>query len=168
MTQRKLVVAKALKEVGLRVIRVDQMSSAGNLIPKCAIDFTREDGFDYTRLSRTPQIDFGLGDQHVAKVKYNGKFTASFGLCNVCYKPREEMHTAPASVGGVPLVGYTPAYVGARAPSDYWCAGHGGTSRMNTSSTESKKRKATAVEKEQADKLAHAAAASSSADPFFG
>ena len=145
-TKAKLTVASALKQVGLRVLRVDQMSANGIPIQKYAIDFTRTDEFHAANLHKTPPIDFGIGENHIAKVQYNGEFLKSLYLCGTCYK-------------------YDSAFASS-SDTRLTCLGHGGPS-VNTNSTESKKRKQADLAKAQADSLAHAAKAHSSSDPFF-
>ena len=145
-TKIKLTVVSALKQIGLRVLRVDQMSANGIPIQKCAIDFTRTDEFHAEKVHKTPPIDLGIGENHIAKIQYNGEFLKTLYLCGTCYK-------------------YDPAF-GSSSPPHLTCLGHGGPS-VNTNSTESKKRKQADIAKAQADSLAHAAKAQSSSDPFF-
>ena len=145
-TKIKLTVVSALKPVGLRVLRVDQMSANGIPIQKYAIDFTRTDEFHAEKVHKTLPIDLGIGENHIAKVQYNGEFLKSLYLCGTCYK-------------------YDSAYASSY-DTRLTCLGHGGPS-VNTNSTESKKRKQADIAKAQADSLAHAAKAQSSSDPFF-
>ena len=145
-TKIKMTVVAALKPAGLRALRVDQMSASGIPIQKYAIDFTRTDEFLAEKVHKTLPIDLGIGENHIAKVQYNGEFLKSLYLCGTCYK-------------------YDSAYASSYDPR-LTCLGHGGPS-VNTNSTESKKRKQADIAKAQADSLAHAAKAQSSSDPFF-
>eukprot|EP00966_Prymnesium_polylepis_P161806 3740011-Prymnesium_polylepis.1 len=71
-TKIKLTVVAALNQIGLRVLRVDQMSANGIPIQKCAIDLTRTDEFHAEKVHKPPPIDLGIGENHIAKIQYNG------------------------------------------------------------------------------------------------